>query len=388
MNLPKLIYIGGVPVEAELSGAVLLYRLLCEYPTDRILVVQPDFPPLGPRLPDVRYASFNDGVARWVPSTWPGVSRLLRPLAIGINVAWLGRKLVESARSFGAEAILTVTHGPFCLIAAAVAKRLQLPLYIISHDNWQDTIFADPPLLWHWQRQFRTAYATAAARLCVSPYMASYYEELYGAPGSVLLPCRAKEVSVYPEPPEVSDGRPFTIAYAGSFHVGYAESFRVLAHALEEFGGRLVMYSNLGPGNAVHLGLDSGGVCLYPTKPSQDQVANLRATADALVLVMEDKLNSRICFPSKLVDYTATGLPIIVLAPSDSSAAKWVDEEQGGAIVVDNSDHDGIGQAVRGLAADPALRRQLGEAAMAAGNRAFSYERVRDQFFSALQGRA
>ena len=348
-------------------------------------MAQPGFPPLGPRLPDVRYVSFDDGVARWVPSTWPVVSRLLRPLAIGINVAWLSRKLAETARSFGAEAVLTVTHGPFCLAAAAVAKRLLLPLYIISHDNWQDTISADPPLLWHWQRQFRAAYTAAAARLCVSPYMVSYYERLYGAPGSVLLPCRAKEVLEYPGPPERSDGRPFTIAYAGSFHVGYTESFRVLARALEECGGHLVIYSNLGSKDASQFGLDSESVLVRPTMPPRDQVANLRATADALVLVLADNLNARLCFPSKLVDYTATGLPILILAPGDSSAAMWAKETQGVAIVVDNWDHEGIARAVRNLESAPGLRCSLGQAALAAGRNSFSYSRARDQFLSILQ---
>ena len=385
MTLPKVIYISTVPVEATLGGPALMHRALCDYPPERLLVVQPRTRSQGRRLAGVRYEEFGDGLARLIPARVPLV-RSLRPYAMAANAALLGRRLVATARDFGAEAVVTVTHGHHWPAAAAVANRLGLPLHMVNHDNWPDTIYPIPTLLRpFWVRQFRAAYAAAASRLCVSPFMARYYEEHYGAPGEVLLPSRAREVTEFDAPPASPAERPFTVAFAGAFQSGYAEIFRTVSEFLRAQGGQLVLYSNLTAKDAPQFGIDPAAVTLNATMPPEDLVVALRDTADALLLPMQDNFNARMCFPSKLVDYTVAGLPILVVAPLDSAGAVWGKENPAAAVVVDSADREGIRRAVTGLAVDPEARRLLGRGALAAGAAAFSYTRCRDQFFSALR---
>ena len=75
-NLPRLVYVGDVAVEATVAGSTLLYRLLQTYPTERLLIVEGNLwrSKLEKRLPRVRYESFKVGTerilrTRYIPTT-------------------------------------------------------------------------------------------------------------------------------------------------------------------------------------------------------------------------------------------------------------------------------------------------------------------------------
>ena len=54
--LPRLAYIGDVPVESSYHGSALLYRLLQRYPPDRLSVIENrNSSRADRRLPGVRY---------------------------------------------------------------------------------------------------------------------------------------------------------------------------------------------------------------------------------------------------------------------------------------------------------------------------------------------
>ena len=45
--LPRLLYVGDVPVEASYHGSALLHRLLVNYPPDRLSVIETAMPSLS-----------------------------------------------------------------------------------------------------------------------------------------------------------------------------------------------------------------------------------------------------------------------------------------------------------------------------------------------------
>src|SRR5579872_4925966 len=74
---PRLLYVGDVPVESSYHGSALLYRLLQDYPADRLLVVEAQpFESLPERrLPDVAYRQLETRGHRWLNtrlSRWAG----------------------------------------------------------------------------------------------------------------------------------------------------------------------------------------------------------------------------------------------------------------------------------------------------------------------------
>ena len=91
-----------------------------------------------------------------------------------------------------------------------------------------------------------------------------------------------------------------------------------------------------------------------------------------------------VCFPSKLTDYTAAGLPILIWGPEYSAAARWAAENPGVALCVTDPDPTRLTAAVRQLASDPALRRNLATRAAEVGERDFSFSTALEVFRSGL----
>ena len=65
-------------------------------------------------------------------------------------------------------------------------------------------------------------------------------------------------------------------------------------------------------------------------------------------------------FPSKLTDYTATGLPLLIYGPGYSSVVRWALENQGPVEVVQEETKKALSESLTRLAQLPSLRNRLG----------------------------
>jgi glycosyltransferase involved in cell wall biosynthesis len=99
---------------------------------------------------------------------------------------------------------------------------------------------------------------------------------------------------------------------------------------------------------------------------------------------LHDRANMEISFPSKLTDYSATGLPILIWGPPYCSAVKWAKENPGVAEVVEELSMERLAQAVARLAANPSHRIELGANALEKGREYFSHEIVTRKFYQTI----
>jgi glycosyltransferase involved in cell wall biosynthesis len=385
-GLPRLIYMADVPIEASYHGSALMCRLLQDYPKDRLTVVETG-----------RSASLEEGRIDGVPyrADLMLLERLSRSRLHGIHqsallklasirsVAWMG-----FARQFGAEAILTVSHGVGWITAATLARKLGLPLHLICHDEW-----ARAGILQEWKdRVLGDHYRHAASRLCVSPFMVEEYERRYSAPGEVLYPSRAVDAPRYDGPPArlADQGAGITAVFAGTINSsGMAAALRTLAVTLAKRAGRLQVYGPLTTEQARAVGLDGVNIENRGLVSSPELMTRMRADADVLYVPMSfaepDRNNMKINFPSKLTDYSAVGVPLLIHGPVYSSAVRWARDNEGVAEVVTDADCNGLDAAISRLSERPAHRMALGAAALEVGARYFSYEVARDAFLAALR---
>jgi glycosyltransferase involved in cell wall biosynthesis len=386
-SLPRLLYVGGVRVETTVAGMAVLYRLLQNYPPQTLRIVEGNLFPCHPekRLPNVAYETlplpfkrllfsrFHSLMAAWCWTTAPSRARSLAGIA----------------RQFKPQAILTVAHSFAWMTAAELAHRLAIPLHLIAHDDFIQT-FSLPRRMWpSAHARFGRIYGRAASRLCISPYMAEMYRQRYGAPGTVLYPLRALDAPEFNGPPPPQPRDVLTFAYAGSLsHEGYIRSVSDLALALQPLGHRVVIYSAQGREALARHGLDQPNVD-FPGLVSFTELAQrLRKHADVLFVPMafdeESRSNMQISFPSKLADYTAIGLPLLIQGPEYCSAVRWARENTGVAEVVDQPGREALAAAVGRLAASPGYRRQLGGSAWTTGQRDFAHGQVIRLFHEAL----
>ncbi|OUL29873.1 hypothetical protein BV372_22525 [Nostoc sp. T09] len=389
LNLPRLLYIGDVAVESTTGGSALLYRLLQNYPSDRLCIVEGNITKsqADQRLPKVAYETISVGSNRLLHS------RFVLPYrsCLYLSARWRSRQLSKLIETFQPDAILTVAHGFSWLTAAELGAQHKLPLHFIVHDDWPSHTVVMHQLRNLADKDFGTVYRQARSRLCVSPYMMESYQKQYGVTGNVLYPSRAVDVPEFSQPAEKT-GRNSTslvFAYAGSIHIkGYAESLVSLASILEAAGHRLVIYSGLTQSSIQHLGLDKPNVVVYPMVPSQQLIHTLRKDADVLFVPMdfdqEYRSNMEISFPSKLTDYTAIGLPLLIWGPSYCSAIRWAQDNPGVAEIVEKNEISALADSVKKLSENPKYRLQLATNALTKGVEYFSHAKVIEQFYQVI----
>ena len=114
----------------------------------------------------------------------------------------------------------------------------------------------------------------------------------------------------------------------------------------------------------------------------------MRAEVDVLLVPMSfsqlHASNMKLSFPSKLTDYTAVGVPLLICGPAYSSAVRWARENAGVAEVVDVADPAELLAAVDRLARDPGHRFRLAAQALEVGERMFSHQAAWAVFTEAL----
>jgi len=386
VTLPRLLYVGDVPVEASYHGSALLHRLLSDYPHERLTIIETATQSeTSRRLPQVNYLGYPIGKARWLNTRFHPYAMVWFTLS-GKRLA---PKISQSLNGFGFESVLTVAHGFGWLSAAEIADRRNVPLHLIVHDDWPRG--ADLPRAFRsWvDQRFASVYHQAQSRMCVSPAMSRSYAQRYGAPAHTIYPSRAAGCPEYDEPPArlASNDHAFTVAFAGTINSnGYIRALITLQNALKPCGGRLLIFGPTTPADAQQFGLNDPNTEIRGLLPATELLTKLRNEADALFVPMSfdsaDRVNMEMAFPSKLADYTATGLPLLIYGPGYCSATTWARENEGVAAVVE-SEAD-LCNAIALLANNPDTRIALGKRALAVGHEYFTHDRTQEQFYKVL----
>jgi glycosyltransferase involved in cell wall biosynthesis len=375
--LPRLLYLSEVPVESSYHGSALIHRLLSTYPADRLLIVEIDhLSQPDRRLAGVRYEYVQSGLRRMrnrYLAKWRTAALLLK-----------GRWSLAEARcrrlaeTFGPQAVLTVSHGTGWLQAVQLAAAAETPLHLICHDDWFGNTHPPAILRRLTEEIFARAYVSSASRMCVSPQMAEDYARRYGRPAAVLYPARSVDAPLYDAPPAGLGGptRPFTVAFAGSLHTNLQPGCAMLARALAQIGGRLLIFGPTDETASRLAGVTGGHVEYRGLLRSEDLIKAMRAEAHALFVPLSFEAqfvdDVRFSFPSKLTDYTACGLPILMQAPSYSAAMAWARQHPGVAEIIEEDGPEALLAAVGRLSTDGARRERLGAEALRVGRSCFS----------------
>lgn len=383
---PSIVYIGDVPVEASYHGSALLHRLLSDYPVEKLTIIETaTASQVERRLPRVNYINRPIGKQRWLNTRF-------HPYA----VAWftqaaprVAAKISQSLNGFECGGVLTVAHGFGWLAAAEIADQRKVPLHLIVHDDWPRVADVAPRFRERLDERFAQVYRQAQTRLCVSPTMSRCYEERYGKRSLVLYPSRAADCPDYREPPThlTNNNKPFTIAFAGTINSpGYIEALIAVQNALRPIHGRLLIFGPLNPDIAAQVGLNDPATEICGLLTAADLLNRLRNETHVLFVPMSfassDRANMEMAFPSKLADYTATGVPLLIYGPAYCSAVAWARENPGVAEVVE-AETD-LAAAIDKLANNPDHRLLLGKRALDAGREYFSHACCQQQLHQSL----
>jgi glycosyltransferase involved in cell wall biosynthesis len=377
MTTPRILMISDEGPQTGTAGGLLLHRLLAGHPADRLRIIARYVPTLGEPLPGVVYRQISPPWLRFEKSRFNRLKRSLR--AFGCVPPVPLRRLDALADGFKPDVVLCVMqHAVFYDTAARYARARKLPLVVIVHDVNDDF---EPVLPWaRFAARSRDSafYRQAARRLCVSPEMESYFKNNYNAPGDVLYPNRSPDLS--PIPPErVRDLRTsgrLTVGFAGNLGYGYGRELVRLIPALRASGSRLIVYARPPGPDCSELYTASDCVELRGFKPAAEAWEGIQRDCDAVWLAYpvpagEFERLYRCHFPSKLPEYLALGLPVIVSGPAFATGVRWALNNPGAVIGLTDPSVADMARVFTDLAGSAGTREELARQGIAAGNRDF-----------------
>lgn len=388
-TLPRLLYVGDGPVEPTQCGPALLYRLLKDYPPDKLCIVQTRPAPItnGHCLPGVTYGRFALGGERWLTTRFAVWAHSWSMLRASRGAKQLRNLVLE----FAPDAVLTVPDGYAWRAALRFAEELNLPVHLIVHDHWPSMTPILRSLRKRKHRDFANLYRSAASRLCISPFMEQEYRARYGVSGQVLYPSWEDDNAAFLSRVPITytkESGPLVGAFVGSLYLNYPQLISQLAAALHERGGYLLLFGAHNPGDLERWGLSRPNILPQGFVKSHELIPRLQTEADFLFLPMSFQKDSRdsnmrFSFPSKVADYSATGLPLLVWGPSYCSAVRWAQRYAPVAEVVTSECQEELRTALDRLT-QREHRERLGLAARKLGAQIFSRRRGVDILNAAL----
>ncbi|MCX8157492.1 MAG: glycosyltransferase [Verrucomicrobiae bacterium] len=298
------------------------------------------------------------------------------------------RRAVLEAVAAGAQRIVAwYPSWPFLLAAAQAARLTRRPWYTYHMDApvpWEQAVWPDRHFL---RRRQLPLLQSATGRLVISEALAEDFTQRFGLSSTVIR--HGLDLRLYPPadpPPTAADG-PLRLVHTGVVeHLQY-ESLRRIIDAVArcpELRAQVILSTPNRREDLAACGLAQPHVQIValPTP----EVRALQRSASVLLAVLPFfgtvKALDLTAFPTKLVEYMAAGVPILVHAPPDSFLAQHVRRHHY-AWLVDKPDEAALLTALKALQADVPLRRRLAQRARQTAEELYALPRVAQAFAQA-----
>ena len=388
--LPRVLILSDEGPQSGTAGGLLMHRLFRDYPPERLHVLARHVPTIGDPLPDVAYQKLLVPWHRFEASRFSRLKRSLRAWGL-VPPASISR-LDGLLGAFKPEVVFCVMqHAQYYDTAHRYARLRGLPLVVAVHDVNDEF---EPVLPWARaaaRRRDGEFYRAAVRRLCISPEMERLCAANFGAAGSVLYPNRDEELRPRPLAHSAALRRAgvLTVGFAGNLNYGYGTALCQLLPAIRRAGIKLVLYSRP-PGAEIATLAAATDCCEFRGfVPSGVAWAGIKQDCDAVWLPYPNPAGAmeslyRHHFPSKLPEYLALGLPVIVTGPDYATGMRWARANFTAVACASGSNQPEMENLLRQLAADHARRARLAESGWQAGQRDFDPAAIRAQFLSHL----
>ena len=314
-------------------------------------------------------------------SRYNKVHRTLR--SFGLVPRFPVRQADRLLDGFRPEVVLTVMqHGTWYDSAMAYARTKKIPLVTIVHDANENF---DKVYGWAKEAQRRADgrfYRLARHRVCVSPEMEEFCFRKYGVRGEVMYPNR--DESLRPRPPEWSrelrNPPHLTVGFVGNVNYGYGEALAELLPAMEQTGCQLRIWGPP-PGQECRALAKSGNVSLEGFLPSPEVWEPVKRECDAVILPYSSSERMKQLysyhFPSKLPEYLALGMPVIITGPEYATGVRWGKRNPESVITCESENSKKLLALLQNLKTDRILREKMSNGAAEISGKEFNPSKIR-----------
>ncbi|MBD0679880.1 glycosyltransferase [Pseudomonas sp. PSB11] len=183
-----------------------------------------------------------------------------------------------------------------------------------------------------------------ASKVCfTSQSTVDDYFSVFGAMDNAhLIPHMANVEKIYDEISEISDPAVIRLVFIGNFHVGIREPFWA-SDVIERLAGFLhlkndqpIVFDIYGASNGVDVASICSPIINWHGPLDRERVNEVIGGADFLVNIENTNCSM---IPSKIVEYIATGKPIIDIAQKNKDVSRLLNlyAAEGGAIIIDEN---------------------------------------------------
>ena len=375
-----ILYISSVPVTLLYSGATFMYRLFKGWENE-LTIFQGNKLSEESQLKNTEYHYYPPLFKRLQNTRFKDLYFLLN---FAVNYFFVPPKLKRLVKEKKPKVVITVSHGLLWLLAYRVAKRNNLPLVIVIHDD-MNSYYPQKKIsgkIIH--SLFQKVYKNAQLRFCISGLMKERYDVKYHVSAEVLYPLQGK-FSVSKERNLRSADNGLTIAYAGSLDSGpYIDMIINLSKELEKKNGSLIIFTNVFPSRLKAISNIVNHGFLSPDKLEE----KLEELADVLFVPFpfyDNDVSVELAFPSKMADYTLIKKPLLIWAPPNCAISGWfrsLDLRIG--VLIESLDDKDMSKAIDELL-DPINNSNWGKNSYAIGQEYFNNEKQQQFFFSKIR---
>jgi glycosyltransferase involved in cell wall biosynthesis len=275
-------------------------------------------------------------------------------------------------------------------IAASLACGwTKTPLILIVHDDWIPVVSQALPVpRWIFVYLMKRALRRASHIFAVSAGMQEMLKAQYGVDSEVQMPATE---------PWPTDALPGAEETGGAFRILYMgngasaqDSLSLLIDlvrekTLQNYGLENVELRLCTPARVEGPGIHHRGWV------SESEARRQIAAADVLFLpyafTAEDRPVTQTSFPAKSADYLASGKPILVLGPKDSTIVRYAEKFHCAEVVTELT-KDAVAQAIHRLATSPEYRMQLASNARKAFEANHNIRRQQERLFDVVRALA
>lgn len=307
----------------------------------------------------------------------------------------LSDNLSEFIEEFQPEIIYTqLSTNELIYFVGEIHEKYNIPIAIHIMDDWPVTIYKTGLLGFYWNKRtnnaFRNLINKSSVLMSISDAMSIEYNRRYGKTWVSFHNPINTQISSEALLKKRGNHSCFNIMYRGRIGSGIKNSLVYLIENIETMvnsGYNIKIQVGIKEEEYKNLKLDQFKCTeLLPQLPYKEVHLSL-GSADLLVIVYDfDKKSKefmKFSMPTKATEYMASGVPILIFAPSDHAVTKYARAEDWG-YVVDQEDKNLLQKGIVELLNNQELRTRLVTNATRTVMKNHDAEKVREKFREVL----
>ena len=385
MKYPKILIISSIIPQNRSAGNILLYRLLQNYPAEKILVIGHESTRWKDEdlLKGVKYCRLESRVFKL---GFTRFSKLVRTVQIFLPFYKTINKIRKQTKEFNPDIILSVMESySYYYPAFKYAKSKKIPFSLIIHDQPEEFEPVYQPFQKMQLRKNATIYNSTISKMNISKQMELFLRSHYGTKGDVLYPLP----SIYLKPrmnienKSLRNINSLTIGYAGTPAYGYGFQLEEMIPVLEKLNSKIRFYGSSLPTNLKNCkNIEYGG--FDSPERTWDKV---KEECDSVILPYTwiegtYKKLYETHFPSKLPEYLSLGMPVIVIGPKYATGVIWAMENHNDVVSISERNQEEWYTKLKKLIIDAEYRVALGKNSLIKRDHFFEPKLIQEQFLN------